>query len=346
MAQIIMKYDDLSQESLSEFSKVANFSVNNNMPVSMGIIGSSLTTENDEYIETVKRWSCSGIEIWNHGYYHTDEEFSTAPLASQLQSIRKTQLLATDKLGLNLTTFGSPHNNSTETTVTAIKLSGSGIQRLLFAVDGEKKCNLKSLVVRCNMEIKTGSIDFDFFLSQYRLLKDYPYMVVQGHPGFWSGADFNLNERIMLYLRSEGHSFTIPSAIKTIDTGNCLPGIKEAENLIRYAKSFPEIALYGAGEIGREMFRYLEGVNGIRIGAFIVSDHQPIIEEKVCGIQVIHSSDFNKNSNDCAVIMALMPNFHSEVESVLMTAGVNYMKFKSRVEYMRLINYIRLIVSE
>lgn len=346
MAQIIMKYDDLSQETLLEFSEVANFSMTNNMSVSMGIIGSSLENENDEYITTIKRWAHSGIEIWNHGYYHTNEEFLTASLESQLQSIRQTQLLSEDKIGLHLTTFGSPHNNSTETTVTAIILSENGIENLLFAVDGEKRSNLKSLVVRCNMEIKTGSIDFDFFQSQYALMKDYPYMVIQGHPGFWSENDFDLNERIMLYLRSEGHSFAMPSAVETRGNEKKLPGIKESENLIRYAKSFPKIALYGAGEIGREMYRYLSIMNGIKVSVFIVSDHQLITEENVCGLKVIHYSDFKKNANGCAVIMSLMPNFHNEIESTLMKAGINYMKFKSKDEYMKMVNYIRLCVSE
>ena len=49
MAYIIMKYDDLTTENLTAFSRVADFSIQGEYLVSMGLVGQSLENDNALY---------------------------------------------------------------------------------------------------------------------------------------------------------------------------------------------------------------------------------------------------------------------------------------------------------
>lgn len=252
MAYIIMKYDDLTVENLAAFARVADFSIQGGYPIAMGLVGQSLAQGSSFYKNKLKEWSQAGIEIWNHGYVHTMEEFSSASYEQQCQSIVNTQKLMKSELGVSAVTFGSPHNNSTETTIRALKDVAPEIKNYLFAVDGTAISDARQMLVRCDMEITTGNIDFDFFKKNYEALKDFPYMVIQGHPSFWAAQDLEQNEKIIVYLRNQGNIFVTPCNLP--DCG----GVETSESkehdvageLLDFAAAHEKIALYGAGEIG------------------------------------------------------------------------------------------------
>lgn len=339
MSYVIMKYDDLSMETFDAFSKVAEYSIGHKLPVSMGLVGQSLEKPSNEYVESIKTWHANGIGIWNHGYYHTDEEFSSNSYEEQCRSIIQTQKLAASALGITLDTFGSPHNNSTETTISALKEVAPEITNYMFAVDGQSRTTARQLLVRCNMEIKTGIIDFDFFIHNYELLRDLPYIIIQGHPSFWDEKNFELNEKVIKYLVTQGNTFVTPSKLPPIS--NETKTNDEIEKLVSYAKKHQDnLALYGAGQIGREIFRYLESQYGIRGKTFVVSDGQTINEKEICGVPVVTLSDIS--GKDYGVIMTLMPNFQRMIAANLEAKGMDYYQLMSEDEYLHMVNIIRL----
>ena len=49
MSYIIMKYDDLLPETFNDFNQVAQYSIQHDLPVSMGVIGRGLENSNTLY---------------------------------------------------------------------------------------------------------------------------------------------------------------------------------------------------------------------------------------------------------------------------------------------------------
>jgi peptidoglycan/xylan/chitin deacetylase (PgdA/CDA1 family) len=346
MAYIIMKYDDLMVENLTAFSRVADFSIQEGYPVSMGLVGQSLESDNKLYKNKLKEWIKGGIEIWNHGYVHSSKEFSSEPYERQRQSIWKTQKLMETELGQAAITFGSPHNNSTETTIRALKDTAPEIRNYLFAVDGSSVSDARQLLLRCDMEVTTGRIEADFFRENYEALKDFPYMVIQGHPSFWSEQDFRRNEEIMRYLRDEGNIFVTPHSLpdcgfyKEAD----VRGEECIKELLEFARMHEKAAIYGAGEIGREMYRFLKA-KSVSTAAFIVSDGQEINEQEICSLPVMPLSEISGCIGEYGVIVGMMPKFHMEVEKALQREKADYFCFCDKKRYMYLVHCVRMQLS-
>lgn len=360
MAYIIMKYDDLSNETVDSFARVADFSIKSGMPVSMGLVGGSLLAGDEGYKSRVREWMKMGIEIWNHGYFHTMEEFSSASYEQQCRSIADTQKLMRSELGQSAVTFGSPHNNSTETTIRALKEMAPEIRNYLFAVDGMSVSGARQLLIRCDMEIVTGKIDVAYLRRNYSALRDFPYMIIQGHPSFWSEEDFRKNEDIMAYLREQGNVFVTPQGLLEYTDGETTGNVPEKKKmgivtdkedaedvfgeLLDFARSYERIALYGAGEIGREWFRFLRE-RSVLPELFIVSDGQKIQERKICGLLVKSLSEFKKNDAGYGVIVAMMPKFHEEIRGMLAGGGIDYFCPADEGFYMRLVHHVRRQIS-
>ena len=56
MSYIIMKYDDLLPETFNDFNQVAQYSIQHDLPVSMGVIGRGLENSNTLYKDNLKFW--------------------------------------------------------------------------------------------------------------------------------------------------------------------------------------------------------------------------------------------------------------------------------------------------
>ncbi|MCI9399478.1 MAG: DUF2334 domain-containing protein [Lachnospiraceae bacterium] len=346
MSYIIMKYDDLLPETFNDFNQVAQYSIQHDLPVSMGVIGRGLENSNTLYKDNLKFWMQNNIELWNHGYYHTLAEFSSATYQQQCQSIADTQRLMKSELGMAASTFGSPHNNSTETTICALHHTAPEITNYLFAVDGSRISNARQLLIRCDMETTTGVIDFDFLKKNYKALEGYPYMVIQGHPSFWKQKDFVLNQQVMQYLHNEGNCFVTPNMLPCLAIEEELEEnqLQYIEDIIAFTKIHKKIALYGAGEIGRELYRFLCSKN-ILPEMFVISDGQEWNEKVICGIPVVKMSQLLEVGRDYGVLLALMPKFHPEIIKVLEDKKIDYFHFMDENRYIYFINYIRKIIS-
>lgn len=341
MAYIILKYDDLSLETFQSFKRTADYSIANHIPCSFGLIGQSLDSHDPDYISTLISWSEQNIELWNHGYFHTEEEFSTASYEAQVYSLTTTQKLMKEHLGFVAKTFGSPHNNSTETTIKALVNTCPEIENYLFAVDASCNSSARKMLMRCNYEIKTGLPDFAYFLENYNPIKNYPYFILQGHPSYWSDAEFAAHNQIIAYLLEQGHTFITPTALSALNLPNLVDdslGRETFDKLLSYLKD-SNFSLYGAGEIARELYKYL-AKNEFMPKNFVVSDSQKIHDGTLCGKPVIHLSDYCALQEN-KLVLALLNTLHSEVRPDLERLNIDIFPAITNEDYTHLINYVR-----
>ena len=115
---VILKLDDLWFEDglvHKGWIQVVDFLNKEKVKGTIGIIGSSLETDDKGYLNWVKTRHQEGYEIWHHGFCHCESikdekqirEYRGEGLEEQCISIEKTQFLAKQKLGITLRSFGA-----------------------------------------------------------------------------------------------------------------------------------------------------------------------------------------------------------------------------------------------
>ena len=123
---IILKFDDLGVNNIDNFQKCFDILQSYDIDsAGFGVIGKNLedSVVTDELISKIKEWNSAGIEIWHHGYSHTEGEYNSSSYEAQKESFGKTCDLLKEKTGITITSFGSPFNNADETTVKVINES-------------------------------------------------------------------------------------------------------------------------------------------------------------------------------------------------------------------------------
>lgn len=210
---IILKFDDLGHERYNaNFQRVADLMAQYGATGGFGVIGSWFNHENNEKtVEAIKKWHESGIEIWHHGYYHSQEEYSTNPYETQEKDFNETMKLLKNSCGITLKTFGSPYNNASETTIKVMQEKFPDIKCLLLVSDVNKISTITNFNNRCDIEVKTGVASYDEFVSNYKNAKRNKYLVVQSHPGYWADESFAEFEKVLQFLKTEGVAFMTPS---------------------------------------------------------------------------------------------------------------------------------------
>ncbi|WP_029201338.1 DUF2334 domain-containing protein [Oribacterium sp. NK2B42] len=345
MAHIILKFDDLSQETLESFKKIHEICKKYCALSSFGLIGSSLSDPDKEYVADLKEFEKSGVEIWNHGYHHTDEEFSVCTYQQQKESIGNTQELMMKYLGNPASTFGSPHNNSTELTISVLGEHFPKIRNYLFMADASGRTDSRQLLMRCNYEIKTGLIDLDFFSKEYNRIKKYPFFIMQGHPSFWTEDDFKRFEEILRILVDDGNSFVTPKSLRDYEIKEYREDIleKEIDNIKRFFELHNSIYYYGAGEIGREVYRYFDK-RGYKPTGFVVSDGHKSVSD-VCGVPVYELSEIFKYKTKIGIIPTILGKTHGAVLNNPMLVGFDIWMTENVSIYDEIIDYIRFELS-
>ncbi|WP_309380874.1 hypothetical protein [Cerasicoccus frondis] len=108
---VVFKMDDVCArhgDVPERWQRLYDFAIEEQVPVSMGIICDSLEGDQPAYFQTLTAWSSSDlIELWNHGYDHKRwmdgdakvSEFSNSGLEHQLKHIGDSQRLGREKLG-------------------------------------------------------------------------------------------------------------------------------------------------------------------------------------------------------------------------------------------------------
>ena len=354
MAYIILKFDDLDEQTLPSFYLLYEYCRERNIPVCYGLIGKSLENPSKEYVTALLDMKAGGMELWNHGYYHSEVEFSSESAKMQKKSIQLTQDLMMKHLGEAATCFGSPHNNSTERTVGVLREFFPEIKNYFFMVDGKGLSKAHQLIMRCNYEIKTGVIDLDFFREEYKRIKEYPYFVMQGHPSFWRDSDYESFKKLLDVLFEDGNKFVTAEQLYCKDISGAYSGSAKrvCDDLVAYCKKQSLIAFYGAGEIGREIYRFMS-MNAVEPQFFLVSDGHKDVEE-VCGVPVFTVSEkycelveCDKNGNiKCGIIPTVLGKLHDEIFGMAEYEKYNIWRPEGGKElYDSLVDYIRYKIS-
>ncbi len=344
MSYIILKFDDLNEITSPYFQMVDDFCGAKRIPVCFGLIGNSLNSPSKTYVSSLLNLKNNGVELWNHGFFHTEREFSDSFYNQQLDSIRSTQLLMKKYLGEAGVTFGSPHNNSTEVTVKILKDEFPEIKNYFFMVDAGGISDARQMVMRCNYEIETGIVDLDFFRNEYERIKKYPYFVMQGHPSFWRGEDFERFKEMISILVEDGNEFVTSRELSELDISGFAPELSKywTEDMLAFFVSHSKTVLYGAGEIGRELHRFLN-LKGIKPDAFVVSDGHKAFS-KLCDIPVYELSEARNTLHDFAIVPAFLGKNHDSVFIGQDFSGMSIWKPQNGT-YDEFIDYVRYVVS-
>ncbi len=345
MSYILLKFDDLSNSTCASFQKVYDICHEKGVPVCFGLIGKSLYNDPAvDYIDTLIRMKSEGVELWNHGFWHTESEFSETFYNQQLESIRFTQFLMRKYLGDSAITFGSPHNNSTETTIKVLRDEFPEINNYFFMADAGGVSSARQLVMRCNYEIETGVISFGFFHDEYERIKRYPYFVMQGHPSYWREEDFKRFNEILNFLIEEGNGFVTSRELSTIDISGFDHEMfgKWEKDVLDFFTCHDKTVLYGAGEIGREVFRFLQ-LKGIKPDAFVVSDGHKTFS-KICDTPVYCMSEARNCMRKFAIIPTLLGKNHDSIFERKVFEGIPIWKPQNGT-YDEFIDFVRYMVS-
>lgn len=233
---VILKLDDLRDESQYEFKQVAEYVINNNIKASFGINGAYLEgmSDQDSFIQDIKSWHNSGnIEIWHHGWDHSKaddrswfeyknrneddrSEYQTLSTNYQKQykDFKNTQDIVENKLGITMRSFGSPYNQNDETFVEVVNQFPQ-IKVLFFprtTVTEQLPLSIRTDAGRLNIENGgTGEIDIDFFIDNFNSYDhSMPYMVLQAHPGAFDNQAFADFKKICDFLIKAGYQFHTP----------------------------------------------------------------------------------------------------------------------------------------
>lgn len=220
---VILKLDDLWQEDElvhPGWIKVMNFLNEQKIKGTIGIIGSSLESDNKAYYDWIKNRDKEGHEIWHHGFCHCRHkegeieirEYRGKGLEEQCESISKTQTLAQEKLGLTLRSFGAPYNSTDEHTTTAL----SKIPELKVWMFKETQTPtdkfLLNRIKEVNIEYPVHNPDFKKFKAGYKKNKSETILVIQGHPRSWTEDErrFENFKQIILFLKKQKVQFVTP----------------------------------------------------------------------------------------------------------------------------------------
>ncbi len=216
---VIFKLDDLrdTPKAREGFDRVFAVVEAKKVCAGFGIIADSCEGDKDKqsYYDLLRKWASSGrVEIWHHGYDHVQGEFSDGNVARQLAHLQKANKLLLEKCGITLRSFGSPFNAGDEATVQAVNATPQIEVWMLPHLTAGAKQSL--LTIRCNMESKTGVVDYDLFVREFAAHAGAEYIVVQGHPPYWSDASHDAFVRVVEYCRARGCTFALPAGYPRI----------------------------------------------------------------------------------------------------------------------------------
>jgi peptidoglycan/xylan/chitin deacetylase (PgdA/CDA1 family) len=218
---IVLKLDDLKQEQNvvhSGWENVLRFLNDEGIIGTIGIIGSSLESPSKEYVRWIKNRHNEGHEIWHHGYCHCKfdqngvliREYGGASFDSQAASIKKTQKLAKERLGIIMRSFGAPYNSTDNKTANIL----DEIDDIKVWMFKETKFNTEKFVLdrfkSVNIEYPVHQPNFLEFKKGFQEHKHRPVLVIQGHPRSWVKDPLRFEEfkKIVLFLKEQDVTFT------------------------------------------------------------------------------------------------------------------------------------------
>ena len=218
---VIWKIDDVRAGEKSRlspgFKRIADWSEQQKIPVTMGVICNSLSNPNAEDVAWIKKHALENgglIEFWLHGLDHQattaadgqkSYEFKGTPLNTQVEHLKAACALFTKTTGLTFHTFGAPYNQVDEQTATALDQTPE-LSIWFYGPGSDKRRQILKRTL--NLEIATGKISADTFLNSYQTSKRQKTLtsplVLQGHGAQWDENSYRDFLKIVDFLKTEG----------------------------------------------------------------------------------------------------------------------------------------------
>ncbi len=230
--QIILKLDDLWNENglvHPGWVQVVDFLKKENVTGTIGLVCESLEGGSEAYFDWIKARESEGFEIWHHGYCHCKpkvdgeerREFRGTSAEYQLEHLTMAQSLAKEKLGITMRSFGAPYNSTDEFTAQALAQLPDIKVWMYKETDAPTDKFLLDRIAEVNIEYPVHVPDFEQFKAGYEKFKNEKVLVIQGHPRSWvqEAERFETFKKIVLFLKSEGVSFTTPYAFYLSEQG-------------------------------------------------------------------------------------------------------------------------------
>jgi len=222
---VVLKLDDVvvggKERIVSDrWQRVADYLEGKKIKSSMGVIGYSLVEDNPAYFQWMTdRAKRGSVEFWNHGFHprKAEEEFGefegNHDEQEQLNAMRRTDSLAKEKLGLNLTVWGPHWSGTNEHTDRVL----AQMPQILMTFGYPPKVDYyKGFVFRntINIEYPTHNPDFEAFKTNYEQRKNhFDYFYMQGHPDSWDDVRWENFVQIIEFLEAENVRFITPSEL-------------------------------------------------------------------------------------------------------------------------------------
>ena len=121
---IVIRLDDVGNFALAAQIEIIEFHLANNIPLSLGIIPSTLESEG-VLLGLLRKATQEGYEISAHGWTH--ENFTEFGVDEQIQRLNTSRNMLRELLGANLSVFIPPHNELNSDTIVAMKATGFSI---------------------------------------------------------------------------------------------------------------------------------------------------------------------------------------------------------------------------
>ncbi|MFT6867543.1 MAG: hypothetical protein ACJA08_002386 [Cyclobacteriaceae bacterium] len=219
---IILKMDDLEYASPSFVNtwvryvdSIKSYEINSGL----GVIIDELNNSPQSFKDLLISWHKSGdFEIWHHGWDHQRQnyppdstnagEFKETPYLYQKDHLEKGLKSVKEELEINMHSFGAPYNQ-TDAVFAKVISENKEIKVWLYCDDSNypEMCLLRG---KYNMlESSTGVVSFASFMQAYKS-NEYPYLVLQGHPGKWDDKSFEEFDQVINFLKTKNHPFMLP----------------------------------------------------------------------------------------------------------------------------------------
>lgn len=222
--KVILKLDDLGvKNNVFAAAPAFDFMINKQVKWGAGAIASRLDASAPAmlapYINAVNEKGDTLMEIWHHGYDHSNNktdgtyEFSNRSYEEQKLNFEKADKRIKTLLGIQMHSFGTPYNKSDSVT-NRVVAENANYKVFMFSSVKSSTNGLLYPGNRVNMENGTGSPDYEYFVKNYLAKKGIykDYIVVQGHPNSYTVGSSNLEQfkLIIEFLVSEGVEFVRP----------------------------------------------------------------------------------------------------------------------------------------
>lgn len=205
--KIILKVDDLCKYSKS-MVKFTEYCLKHDICFCLGIIGQSLENPSEQYIKWVKKLLATNmLELFNHGYLHAcPSELCWRSYSEQKFYIEQTQNIVKEKLGVTLTTIGTPGNERDKNTLRAVE-SVKDIDTWLFGDEKYSKCMHKRTVY---LEKPFPMPSLNHVIDGLMHIDNVDCVVLECHPQMWKDSEWKTFFKIMDFLKKNNAQFVLP----------------------------------------------------------------------------------------------------------------------------------------